>query len=293
MKNKKIEDRYDYQITAIYFNKTPKYQNRIVILIFFLLVLVVGIYGSTWIIFRWIQPSHNTPSLFKIIVQGGNFTTEDDIRKLLHIRDRNMLMKTDVNIIQNTMLQLPWIKSISVRKKWPNIIKINLIEYIPLVCWNNIYLIDKNGKKFPLSQFSQYKKEKISSTIPTLYILEEHANEKHIINEYIAISNVLNSSSKIQIKTIHINPCHSWSLILDNNIRLEIGRNNKIYRLKRFIEIYPTILQHAYEKKKQISSIDLRYESGLAVGLTDFSFATTLLFHKSERLSYTGKNTND
>ncbi|PLK58510.1 hypothetical protein CEX73_02145 [Candidatus Palibaumannia cicadellinicola] len=37
-------------------------------------------------------------------------------------------------------------------------------------------------------------------------------------------------------------------------------------RLQRFIDIYPILLQHTCKDNKHISYIDLRYQSGLAVG---------------------------
>ena len=54
----------------------------------------------------------------------------------------------------------------------------------------------------------------------------------------------------------------SWQLWLDNGIRLNLGRKDKAKRVQRFIDVYPRMEQRA---DAQVDTIDLRYDTGLAV----------------------------
>ncbi|MGL5697786.1 MAG: cell division protein FtsQ/DivIB, partial [Kluyvera sp.] len=45
-----------------------------------------------------------------------------------------------------------------------------------------------------------------------------------------------------------------------------LGRGDTIKRLARFVELYPVLQQQAQTDGKRISYVDLRYDSGAAVG---------------------------
>lgn len=69
----------------------------------------------------------------------------------------------------------------------------------------------------------------------------------------------------------------SWQLTLSDGVLLNLGREDRIVRIQRFMDIYPRIKSQALiensslKKKKKsthkvIDYIDLRYDTGLAVG---------------------------
>lgn len=60
-----------------------------------------------------------------------------------------------------------------------------------------------------------------------------------------------------------MSPRHAWQLVLDNDVQVELGRLDTKGRLQRFIELYPTLTQ---EQDKRVDYVDLRYDSGAAVG---------------------------
>ncbi len=55
-------------------------------------------------------------------------------------------------------------------------------------------------------------------------------------------------------------------LTLNNDIKLNLGRGDTMKRLARFVELYPVLQQQAQTDGKRISYVDLRYDSGAAVG---------------------------
>lgn len=57
-------------------------------------------------------------------------------------------MTQNVDVIQQQIERLPWIKQASVRKQWPNELKIHLVEYVPVARWNDLRLVDAEGKSF-------------------------------------------------------------------------------------------------------------------------------------------------
>lgn len=69
----------------------------------------------------------------------------------------------------------------------------------------------------------------------------------------------------------------AWQLTLNDGVTLNLGREDRVKRVQRFMDIYPQIKKLALEKAKnqnknqdeenqQVDYIDLRYDTGLAVG---------------------------
>ncbi|STM57713.1 cell division protein FtsQ [Escherichia coli] len=82
-------------------------------------------------------------------------------------------MTQDVNIIQTQIEQrLPWIKQVSVRKQWPDELKIHLVEYVPIARWNDQHMVDAEGNTFSVPPDRTSKQ-----VLPMLYGPEGSANE--------------------------------------------------------------------------------------------------------------------
>ena len=68
------------------------------------------------------------------------------------------------------------------------------------------------------------------------------------------------------VKVAAMTARRSWQLTLNNDIKLNLGRGDTMKRLQRFMELYPVLQQQAQTDGKRISYVDLRYDSGAAVG---------------------------
>ena len=54
----------------------------------------------------------------------------------------------------------------------------------------------------------------------------------------------------------------SWQISLKNGVTLQLGREEKIKRVQRFIDLYSVVTAH---KPQPVISVDLRYDTGMAV----------------------------
>ena len=89
-------------------------------------------------------------------------------------------------------------------------------------------------------------------------------------SEDIALANFVNLSkllkfSELSIDELLLTERHSWQLTLNNGVMLNLGRENKIERVQRFMDVYPQIIKTKKENQ-QVDYVDLRYDTGLAVG---------------------------
>lgn len=227
--------------------------------IVFLLMVVGTIAWGSWMVLGWMKDASRLP-LSKLVVTGERqYTTNDDIRQaILSLGAPGTFMTQDVNVIQQQIERLPWIKQASVRKQWPDELKIHLVEYVPFARWNDQLMVDADGNTFSVPLERVRNKQ-----LPMLYGPE--GGEADVLEGYRDMSQTL-AAGKFKLKTVAMTARHSWQLGLDDDTRLELGRDDRSRRLARFIELYPLLQRQAQSENKRISYVDLRYDSGAAVG---------------------------
>ena len=73
--------------------------------------------------------------------------------------------------------------------------------------------------------------------------------------------------SQQRIRTLMLSERFAWRLQLDNGIVLNLGRQEYVARLQRYIDIFP----YLRDQSDNIEYVDLRYDTGMAVGWKDAS----------------------
>ncbi|MCS6050309.1 cell division protein FtsQ [Klebsiella pneumoniae subsp. pneumoniae] len=227
--------------------------------IVFLLAVLFTVLVSGWMVLGWMEDAQRLP-LSKMVVTGErHYTRNDDIRQAIPaLGSPGTFMTQDVNIIQSQIERLPWIKQASVRKQWPDELKIHLVEYVPIARWNDQHMVDAEGNAFSVPADRTSKQN-----LPMLYGPEGSENE--VLQGYRDMGQVL-AKDKFTLKVAAMTARRSWQLTLNNDIKLNLGRGDTMKRLQRFMELYPVLQQQAQTDGKRISYVDLRYDSGAAVG---------------------------
>ncbi|WP_127959471.1 cell division protein FtsQ [Serratia microhaemolytica] len=225
----------------------------------FLLVVLATIVWIGWVVFNWMQDEQRVPVSKLILTGERHYTHDDDVRRaILALGDPGRFMTQDVDIIQQQIKQMPWIKQASIRKQWPDELRVHLVEYSPAAYWNDEYLLDADGKSFsvPAERLAHLRLPSLSGPA---------GSGQDVLAGYYAMNQLL-GSNKLQLNKLAMTARHSWQLTLSDGVRLELGRDDYLPKLQRFIAVYPLMQQSAKEKNQQIDYIDLRYDTGVAVG---------------------------
>lgn len=224
--------------------------------IIFLLIVLVTIIWNGWMILNCIK-NLNQFSISKLVITGERYyTCDDNIRKvILEIGIPSTFMTIDVNAIQNQIKSIPWIRYVTVRKQWPNKLKIHLVEYKPYAKWNNTFFINEEGVVFSLPSSLTVKGN-------FLMLYGPKGTQEEVLKMYRIMQQQL-EPYKFSIKSVSMTVRRAWKLVLANDIQLNIGKKDIKKRLNRFLEIYPLLKKVT---DKCIEYIDLRYSSGAAVG---------------------------
>jgi cell division protein FtsQ len=232
-------------------------------LVFFIVVLFSLITISFWLTQHFI--GQESAPVTSIDISGEMpYSQRSDIINAIDQVDMGNFFQVDVNEVQSYVLHLPWVYSVAVRKQWPNKLKIYVVDQNPVALWNGNFLINQAGQVF------QADIERINHYLPNFFGPEG--------SELLALENYKDLNALLDFKALKIDELvlserFSWQLTLDDGVTLNLGREERVERIQRFMDVYPIIKAQLKAKKitekqqnQAVDYIDLRYDTGLAVG---------------------------
>lgn len=222
----------------------------------FLIVVVMLILFLAWQVMTWLEDKQRVP--LKHVLVSGDIEYVDVARVETQIRRRQPVsfFQIDVNQAHQDIEDLPWVYQASVRKQWPDTLAVYVIEQEPVARWNGDMLLNRFGGTFsPDSGIEEMP-------LPDLY--GPGGSELTVLQGYKAMQGLL-VRSELQIVELFLSERYAWNVKLDNGISLNLGRKEFMDRLQRFVDVFPLLKQ----QNKDVSYVDLRYDTGLAVGWSD------------------------
>ncbi|MDG3089055.1 cell division protein FtsQ/DivIB [Vibrio hannami] len=220
----------------------------------FLLLVVLSIGTLLYSTISWMLDEQRLP-LSKLILQGElEYVAPEDVQNALASVDHlGTFMSQDVNTLQDAITELPWVAQASIRKQWPDVIKVYLVEHKASAIWNGNALLNEGGDVFE-ADVGQLREDRVKLYGPA-------ASEHKVLDTWREVTPLF-ASLGLSVTSVVLNDRRAWQMILDNGIRLELGKESLEERLNRFASLYKKL----GNKAAQVSYIDLRYDTGAAVG---------------------------
>ncbi len=157
---------------------------------------------------------------------------------------------------QDAVEKLPWVERAEVRKRWPDVMEIEVVEHKPFARWGEDRLLSVHGKLFPNPKGLSLE------AMPQLGGPDSQAQEVvALYNE----ARELFAPLGLKVEGLRMDPRGSWSLVLDNGTEVVIGRADARPRLQRFARMLPQLLTR---NPLQLQRADLRYTNGFALSWT-------------------------
>ena len=165
----------------------------------------------------------------------------------------NSVLSLDINEIQKIALEEPWVNSVSLKRNWPGTIAIEVTEQVPVAKWGNKGLLNHQGDIFwpENRQELEHLPRLDGPSTDTARVMDQY----HTLSQFFKGSNTLMTGLTLQARG-------AWTLLLDNKIEVELGREKILTRLRRFLELYKG---HLYHQAAKIERVDVRYTNGVAV----------------------------
>ena len=220
----------------------------------FLLTVVTLTVWLMWATISWMTDEQRLP-LSKLIIQGELIhVSSHDVRDaLLTLDSVGTFMTQDVDQLQAALLSSPWIAQVSVRKQWPDTVKIFVVEHSASAIWNDEALLTPSGDVF---------NAKVSDLLESKVALYGPEGSSQEVLAFWRQAQEQIAPLELEIESLALSERQAWQMTLSNGVRLKLGRDAREERLVRFIELY----QRLDTVDRPIDYIDLRYDTGAAVG---------------------------
>ncbi|MDP7593132.1 MAG: cell division protein FtsQ/DivIB [Litorilituus sp.] len=259
-------------------------------LAFFVVVLMSLVSGGWWLVQKLI--AQETSPVSSVVISGEMpYTQKQEVLNAISAIDLGNFFQVSVNDIQAEVSVLPWVYSVAVRKQWPDEVKIYIVDQTPVALWNGDFLLNQFGKAF------QADINQVKHAVPHFYGPE--GSEILALENYANFSSLLNYSA-LSIDELVLSERFSWQLTLSDGVMLNLGREERVERIQRFIDLYPLIKSHGSKKvkkknnsnkllKQAVDYIDLRYDTGLAVGWKSVAKLSSIKWQKINKILNCGE----
>ena len=159
---------------------------------------------------------------------------------------------------QAAVSKLPWIEHAEVRKRWPDVLEVRVVEHRPFARWGNDRLLSDHGRLFPAKGID------VPRGLPQL------AGPDASVGEVVALYNesrAMFTPIGMDVRSIALDPRGSWTLLLQgsdpaNRAEVVVGRSEARARLGRFVRLMPQLLAQGVQR---LARADLRYTNGFAL----------------------------
>ncbi|HTS21584.1 MAG TPA: cell division protein FtsQ/DivIB [Casimicrobiaceae bacterium] len=151
--------------------------------------------------------------------------------------------------------RVPWIKSVALRRQWPDTLRISVVEHEPLARWTEGTLVDTEGQVFAAE---------FAGDLPQLSGPEGSAP---LVAARFRDYGTQLAGRALAIAELRLSSRGGWRLRTTGGqaLTIEVGHNDPAERLSRFVAYYARTVGALARTGRRVDYVDLRYGSGFAV----------------------------
>lgn len=151
--------------------------------------------------------------------------------------------------------QLPWVERADVRRHWPDVLEVRVVEHRPFARWGDAAVLSEHGRRFALPRGAD-------AEIAALPRLHGPDAQVHAVIALFNQSRELFQPQGLDVRELAVDARGSWSLRLADGTELVVGREDPLPRLRRFARMLPQLLP---PRGRRLARADLRYTNGFAL----------------------------
>lgn len=227
-----------------------KKQNHKILLV---VITILGTMGVLlWSLWNFTQSAYFPINHIKVFATYEHLN-QNTLQKIIFPYTKSGFFYLNVRGMKQQLLKFPWIHAVSVKRQWPDTITINIVEQNPTLQWGEKALVNSEGTIFspPLATFPK-----------KLPIIFGPSNQVLEICTLYQKTVPLLERLDLTIKKLVLNPEHYWKILLSNNTIIYLKEKEPLNQIELLGKVYKKITTNHKQPPK---SIDLRYQSGLAV----------------------------
>lgn len=173
------------------------------------------------------------------------------------------LLSTDLQVIHRALQSIPWVKSVSVRRIWPNRLLVRIEEQRAVGTWGQGRLVNHSGDVFVGAAADH---EDACRLIP----LYGPAGSQRLVLERARQLTQWLAPMNRSLASLTLSEQYAWTAELTGGVTLELGRDSLATpveeRVRMFVKTQPWLAERLATKgeKGSLMKVDLRYAIGYA-----------------------------
>jgi cell division protein FtsQ len=192
-------------------------------------------------------------------------TTRADIERALGGYGANFFA-ADLGAMRAKLEALPWVRTVELRRVWPDRLEARLEEHVALARWGDAGLVNTHGEPFGARLAAEAAARLPLFTGPA-------RTEHELARRYRRFAEVLQPLDEAPERVV-LTARHAWQLRTSGGMQLELGRDGSEpveARLARFVAAHPATLGRLQKRADHaIRHVDLRYPNGFVLRVPEW-----------------------
>jgi cell division protein FtsQ len=211
-----------------------------------LLVLVGALSALSWTLDRPVR----------VISIDGSFqrVSPGQIEKAVAPFATQGFMSADLADIQRAVETLPWVDHARIARRWPNSLRVTVIEQTAAARWGESGLLNTRGELFVRTATH------VPAELP--HLSGPEGSWPQVAKRYLAAQGRMLEAG-MRIAALRLDERGAWEMDLDSGVTVRLGRRDVDERIERFIHTASQVIAH---RLTEISYVDMRYSNGFAIG---------------------------
>lgn len=159
----------------------------------------------------------------------------------------------DIDAVHAAVAALPWVAEVEVRKRWPDVLEVRLVEHRAIARWGRDRLVSDRGGLFVAPG---------GDAVQGLPELDGPDDRVEDVLAFEADARRTLAGSGATLVGVRLSRRGSWRLRLDDGATVLLGRADALVRLERLARHLP-LLRSA--EPRPLERADLRYGNGFAL----------------------------
>jgi cell division protein FtsQ len=217
------------------------------------LLLLSALTLATVLGIRWLADPYRFP--LAVIEVKGDFRQlmKEDLQAAIAPYAEDGFFTVDVAAIRRAAERLPWVYKASVRRIWPETLRVQIEEQHPVAHWQENGYLNAHGEAF----FPQHK----AAALQLPWLSGPQGQEQKVLAHYGQVVDTL-APLGLQVQQLVLDERRAWSVRLNDEVQLWLGRAEPWQRLQRFVRAYPGVFAG---RMAELERVDLRYSNGFSV----------------------------
>ncbi len=181
------------------------------------------------------------------------YLLKSDVKKVTGVAVQESFLTVDIVAIRKTVEGLPWVDSATVSRVWPDTVDIHVVEQSAVAYWGHDELLNDRGELF---------KPATLAGMNELPILIGPIEAHHRVFDLLGQVQINVEDTDLALTNLVVSPQYAVSAVFENGLKVQLGSENPIERLNRFIGVYDRMKSNA---NGLMQRVDMRYHNGFSV----------------------------